>query len=254
MVANADKCHLLKSTSEEVSIKIENEIIKNSLQEKLLGIVIDSRLTFEPRVKNLCKKAGQKLHDLARNANYMDISKKRSIMNAFILSQFSYCPLIQMFHSRKLNHRINKIHEHALRIVYNDHQCTFEELLERDNTFTIHERNFKKLAIEMFKVNNKLSVQLVSENFHFADNHYNFRHHSGTKFKVDHVETKTYGKQTISYLGHKIWNSIPQEIKSVTTLAALKTKMRHWKPICSCRICRIYIQRVGFVYNHSQNI
>ena len=161
MVANAEKCHLLTSTSEEVSVKIENEIIKNSLQEKLLGIVVDNRLTFEPHVKNLCKKAGQKLHALARIANYMDISKKRSIMNAFILSQFSYCPLIWMFHSRKLNHRINKIHERALRIVYNDHQCTFEELLERDNSFTIHERNLQKLAIEMFKVNNGLSVQLV---------------------------------------------------------------------------------------------
>ena len=91
----------------------------------------------------------------------MDISKKRSIMNAFILSQFSYCPLIWMFHSRKLNHRINKIHERALRIVYNDHQCTFEELLERDNSFAIHERNLQKLAIEMFKMNNGLSVKLV---------------------------------------------------------------------------------------------
>ena len=42
MVANADKCHLLTSTSEEVSVKIENEIIKNSLQEKLLEIVIQA--------------------------------------------------------------------------------------------------------------------------------------------------------------------------------------------------------------------
>ena len=94
MVGNADKCHLLISSSEEVSVKIENEIIKNSLQKKLLGIVIDSRLTFEPHVRNLCKKVGQKLHALERIANYMDISKKRSIMNAFTLSQFSYCPLI----------------------------------------------------------------------------------------------------------------------------------------------------------------
>ena len=65
----------------------------------------------------------------------MDISKKGSIMNA----------LIWTFHSRKLNHRINKIHGRALRIVYNDHQCTFEELLVRDNSFTIHERNLQKL-------------------------------------------------------------------------------------------------------------
>ena len=68
----------------------------------------------------------------------MDKSKKRNIMSAFILSQFSYCPLVWIFHSRKLNHRITKIHDRALRIVYNDHQSTFEKLLERDNSFTIH--------------------------------------------------------------------------------------------------------------------
>ena len=71
------------------------------------------------------------------------------------------CPLIWMFHSRKLNHRINKIEERALKFVYNDHQCIFEELLDRDNSFTINERNLQKLAIEMFKMNNGLSVKLV---------------------------------------------------------------------------------------------
>ena len=152
-----------------------------------------------------------------------------------------------MFHSRKLNHRINKIHVRAKRVVYNYHQCTFEELLERDNTFTIHERILQKLTIEMFKVNNGLSVQLVSENFHFTENHYNFRHQSGTKFKVIYLETETYGKQSTSYLGPKIWNSMPQEIKNVATLAAFKTKIKLWEPICSCRICRSYTQRVGFI-------
>ena len=50
--------------------------------------------------------------------------------------------------SGKLNHRINKIHEGALRIVYNDDLCTFEEVLERDNSFTTHERKHQKLAIK----------------------------------------------------------------------------------------------------------
>ena len=67
-------------------------------------------------------------------------------MNAFILSHFSYCPLIWVFHSRKRNHRINKICECALTIAYNDHQCTFEELLEKDNFFTIHERSLYYLV------------------------------------------------------------------------------------------------------------
>ena len=45
----------------------------------------------------------------------------------------------------------------------------------------------RKLAFEMFKVNNERLVQLVSENFYFAENHDNFRHQSGTIFKVDNV-------------------------------------------------------------------
>ena len=191
MVANADKCHLLTSTSEEVSVKIENGIIKKFLQEKLLEKVIDNRLTFEPHMENLCKKVGQRPHAPARIANYMDISKGHH-MNAFILSQFSCCLLIWIFHSRKLNHRINEIHECALRIVYNDQQFTFEELLEIDNSFSIHKRNHQKLAIEMFKVNNGLSVQVISESFHFVENHYNLRHQSRTKFKVDHDKNKTW--------------------------------------------------------------
>ena len=69
----------------------------------------------------------------------------------------------------------------------------------------------------MFKVNNGPSVQLDSKNFHYAKNLYNFRHQSGTKFRVDHVNTEKYGKHSVSYLRHNIWISILQETKNVTT-------------------------------------
>ena len=104
---------------------------------------------------------------------------------------------------------------------------------------------FTKSAIEMFKVNNGLLVQVVSENF--SEKHYNFRHQSGTKFTVDHVNTQTYGKQCVSYFGPKTWNSIPKEKKNITSLAPFKIKIKNWKPLCLCRISRIYIQRAGFM-------
>ena len=65
------KYHLLSSTSDEVCVKIENKIIKNCLQEKLLGIGVDNELTFEPHVENHCKRAKQKFQALARIANSM---------------------------------------------------------------------------------------------------------------------------------------------------------------------------------------
>ena len=59
-------------------------------------------------------------------------------MKAFVTSQFGYCPLVWMFHSRAINNRINKLHEMSLRIVYKDRNSTFEDLLEKDDSVTIH--------------------------------------------------------------------------------------------------------------------
>ena len=61
----------------------------------------------------------------------MDLPKRKVLMKAFITSQFSYCPLIWMLHSRTLNNRINNIHERALRLTYKDNQSSFKPLLEK---------------------------------------------------------------------------------------------------------------------------
>ena len=148
--ANPDKFHLLlSSVDENLSIIVDQYEISNSRKVKLLGVTLDNRLSFAEHVSGLCSKASQKLHALARVSPYMNIIKRRTIMNASITSQFGYCPLVWMFHSRKLNNRINKIHERALRLVYNDDLSSFDELLNRDSSFTIHSRNIQALAIEI---------------------------------------------------------------------------------------------------------
>ena len=100
MRINADKCHLLVSTNNTVKIKIGNFDITNSKSEKLLGVKFDHKLSFDDHISELCKKASRKIHALSRVASYMNISKRRILMNAFFKSQFSYCPLVWMCHSR----------------------------------------------------------------------------------------------------------------------------------------------------------
>ena len=87
MKANADKCHLLVSSGEVCTAKIEDLTIENSTKEKLLGVKFDSNLSFEGHVTSLCKKASQKLHALGRISHYMDLNKRRSLIKAFITSQ-----------------------------------------------------------------------------------------------------------------------------------------------------------------------
>ena len=101
---NSDNWHLLLSyAGNDVGISIDDKEISNSSYEKILGVYFDNKLNFKTHINKLCKKASQKLHALARMSNFMSCQQKKNIMNAFILSQFSYCPLIWMCHSRSLN-------------------------------------------------------------------------------------------------------------------------------------------------------
>ena len=152
MKLNADKCHLLvlwQRCDDPVTVKIGNTDVFNSSEEKLLGIHIDSKLSFDHHVSKLCQKASNKLYALARISPYIDQKKLRNLMRAFITSQFQYCPLIWMFHSRQLNQKINKIQERALRITYKDTESTFSELLQKDCAVTIHTKNLQILMTEM---------------------------------------------------------------------------------------------------------
>ena len=108
----------------------------------------------------------------------MNIHKQRITMKAFITSKFGYCPLVWMFHSRKLNSRVNKLHEKliiensVLRIVYPDYTFSFTEVLEEDNSTTIHKRNIQLLTNELFKVKNGLLLPFMNEIFVEKAQHY----------------------------------------------------------------------------------
>ena len=162
---NGDKCHLLVTTEKSISMNIDGSNIENKKEQKLLGIKFDSSLSFKGHITSICKKASQKLHALARIVSYMDLPKRKVLMKAFVTSQFSYCPLIWMFHSRTLNNRINNIHERALRLTYKDNQSSFKELLEKDSSVTVHHKNLQALVTEIFKVKNDLAPDIMKDLF-----------------------------------------------------------------------------------------
>ena len=151
-----------------------------------------------------------------------------------------------MFHSRTLNTKINKLHERALRLVYKDEHLTFEQLLAKDGTITIHERNLKKLAIEMYKAKHNLSPLPVGELFTKVDNIYNIRNKGC--WELTNARTVNYGTETIRYRGPKVWDLLPSDIKESDTLFSFKAKIKKWKPQgCTCRLCKTYVFNLGFL-------
>ena len=135
----------------------------------------------------------------------MDISRRKILMNAFFRSQFNYYPLIWMCYNGSLNHKINRLHERCLRIIYSDKKSRFHELLGKDESVSIHHQNIQKLGMEMFKVLNGENPQIVNEIFRISDEtSYELRQRSC--FHIPSVNTVFSGTESIRFLGPKTGN------------------------------------------------
>ena len=246
MKLNQDKCHFLfaGNTHEHLWVKVGEEMIWESSQEKLLGVVIDKKLKFGIHLTKLCKKVSAKVTALARLVKIIPFKKKRLLMKAFIESQFSYCPLIWMFCSRKMNNKINYIHERALRLVYDDYVTSFEGLLEKDNSVCIHHRNIQKVAMEMYKIKNGLCPDFLHSFFHQVTS----KTRSNADFHRPNVNSVYNGEQSLRSFGPIVWDTmIPVGMKQIPDFDTFKNEINKWLPNnCPCRLCKDYIPELGF--------
>ena len=249
MKINQDKCHVLftGNTPESIWVKVGEEIIWENNQVKLLGITIDKNLKFESHLSKLCAKVSSKVTILSRMGKLLPREKKKILMKAFIESQFSYCPLIWMFCSRKLNNRINFIHERALRLVYDDYENSFEYLLKQDNSVSIHHRNIQRVAIEMYKVVHKLCPSIMNDLF--VPHTTTRQTRSKRAFIRPRVNSVHYGEYSIRSFGPIVWDEmLPQHLKEAINLNIFKKYIKNWIPDnCPCNLCKVYVPQLGFV-------
>ena len=168
-------------------------------------------------------------------------------MDAFFKSQFSYCPLSWMFHSRTSNSKINRLQEICLHIIQSYNTSSFTDLLEIDKSVSVHYRNIQDLATELQKFVNNGSPTLVSDSLKLNNmTLYNTRNRS--TFYSQPVRTVLHSTESLCHLVPKIWQLMPSDMKSLSSLTVFKKAVKQWKPhACSCRLCRTYIYQVGFV-------
>ena len=220
--------------------------MKESTKENLLGITFDQSLSFKEHGRALCKKAGQNLHALARTSRYMDIEKLQQLMRAFVLSQFSHCPLVWMFYERNLDHRINRTQERALRIACKDYGNDFGFLMEQTKSVPINVRNRQLLMTEMYKTKFDLNPPFMKDIFMERNISYNLRR--GNDAQLPKVRATSFGIESIACLGNKLWQLLPLEIKQSTTLPIFKKRIRCWKgDKCNSMLCKTYISKVRFL-------
>ena len=213
-------------------------------QVKLLGIAIGNELKFDDLITKICRKVNSRLSAFSQLARYLSFKRKKLLYMSFIEAQFKDYLLTWMFCSRSCNNTVNKLHERALRLVYDDYKSSFDVLLNKNKSFSIHHQNIQKLMIEVYKSLNKPS----------PDNYFDSLFTSKRRqdplqndLLVPSVKTVTKGKDSAKYLGAVTWNSIPSHIRQQDSLEKFCDLIKKWKPDCKCKLCKDYIGHIGYI-------
>ena len=100
MILNPEKCHFMcigKNVSDSELLNLSDLNFKNCKEVEILGITLDKNLNFKRHIKNICRKAGEKLSALLRISSHINNGKKTLLYKSIIKSQFACCPLVWMF-------------------------------------------------------------------------------------------------------------------------------------------------------------
>ena len=144
--------------------------------------------------------------------------------------------------------KINRVHYKFLQVLYEDDTSTFEQLLDKHNAFTVHQRNIQNLLIEMYKVKNKQGPALLNDICKSA-NYQGRALRRNKDFSRPKIITKKYGEKTLENMGSVMWNLLPNDIREIETLEEFKVRIKSWKPKkCPCYLCKYYfLEGVGLI-------
>ena len=243
MVANPGKFQIMflgsNIDNSKITFMIENKRVKSRSEVKLLGITIDDKLSFTAHIENLCSTASNRLRAIARIRKFIPFEQGKRPSEAYIMSIFTYCPLIWMYCGKTASNLIKKIHKRSLRNIYEMEDANFEDLLVKDSSWTVHENNIHTLLIEIYKSLNDISPPIMQEVFDLKVTLYSLRN----------INILSYLKQILHDMVGKhcvlkrsiIWNTVPNRYKNLNSLHKLKQQIKMWKlTTCTCKVCKAY--------------
>ena len=230
MQANPDKFHFMlfspKPTTQQVLRIRDDTSLMSEAEVKVLGVTIDDKLSFSQHISACCKKAARQLNALARISKHSNINSRRAIYNSFITSNFNYCPLVWHFCGQVNNQKLENIQERALRILFADYNSSYIELLGKAGTTTLLIQRLRLIALTVFKSLHGLNPPCLNDMFTHKSVPYEMR--DSSLLEQSRCRTTQFGLRSISYIGVKLWNDLPNDFKEATDFTDFKMILQTW--------------------------
>ena len=227
MLANPSKFQAIFSTKSNehiiTQLQINNQIIESKQSVDLLGTEIDDKLKFDSYIKKLCRRAAGQLNSLYRFRKYFSTFSKKLALTSFIFSNFNYCPLIWHFSSAKSINKVELIQNRALNFL--DHNTNIESFFTPGKS-TMQVKRLRILAVEIFKTLHNLNPSYMKGIFKKPSNRTSARFEFN--IQSQRFNQVKFGRNSLRVLGPILWNSLPNNVKSIQNLKDFKIAINSW--------------------------
>ena len=198
MIVNPEKYRamVLGTTDHKFSFPVEDSL-------DLLGMTIDNQYRFR---------------------NLICTATKLKLYNAFILPHLQYCSTVWHFCSPRNCDKLESLNKRALRIVFNDKVSSYQQLLHKSEGSTLYNRLIQNMLITIYKCLNCNSFPKYLKNmFTLRQSEYSFRRTN--ILSLCEPVTSTYGLNSFRYFASKNWNSLPNNVRSESTLSGFRSNI-----------------------------
>ena len=243
MIVNPDKFKAIvltksKQDNSGIPVGLRGHRIDSQNTVTLLGITIDCKLSFEKHVSGLCKTAAsQLLNALKSLRSYITHEKTRKMLiQSFVFSNFNYCPLVWYFTTAKQLQKTEMIQERALRFITDDYERPYEMLMRNTETTSMRVHQMQSLCVQIYNTLSDLNPKYMWELFERNSSSYSTRRLND--FKIPRVNQTSYGSRSTRFEGARLWNHLPENIKSSENMYICKKLVKNWNgPSCGCNYC-----------------
>ena len=251
LVANPDKFQLIfpGTRNANIIINIGSFDLNSSETVKLLGVTIDSQLSFLPHVKDICKKVSTKTKVILRIRAYLDQDQADTLFNSYILSTLRYCPLVWMFCCKQAHTLIANTHFRSLRARQFNFKASYEQLLKISECRSVHVQNLQLMLQEVYKSINHIGPILGWDAFELmdpkppsvdvSDDRKTLDLRCGDRVKLPFPKNAVC-INSFDFRAGAAWNRLPKNVKTLKTLNEFNSAVKGIKIYCSCKLCSVF--------------
>ena len=230
LVGSRQKIKDANISGEQLDISINDKQISCVTSEKILGLTLDSLISWDKHIDNLCLTLSRRVGLLRRLCNFIPSHLRKVLYYGLIQSAIDYCSIVWGNTTSKNIDKVYKMQKRALRVILNaDFDTPTEVLFERFRVLSVRQRIFYFTCIMVYKCfSNTAPSYLIEKIVTLNDVHtYQTRGASTCKLLLPRFRTET-GQRSFAMRAARAWNSLPDEVRCSTNMNNFKSQLNSY--------------------------